>query len=127
MSAVAILTIQDWSTLMRETATSFAHHPHSGTPLPVRSIPRIPVVALGMGMGSFLSLTYVLCVLFDLWFPALAMNSVWVPLLPGFTWISWASFLLGLVETFAYGWYIALVFGPLYNFFATTIGNPARS
>ncbi len=26
------------------------------------------------------------------------------------------------VETFAYGWYVALVFGPLYNFFAAKFG-----
>ena len=65
---------------------------------------------------------YVLCVLFDLWFPEQAMNPVWSPLLPGFTWLNWPSFLLGLVETFAYGWYVALVFGPLYNFFAARFG-----
>ena len=89
-----------------------------GTPLPLRSVSRIPVVALGMSLGLFLALSFVLCVLFDLWFPAQAMNPIWAPLLPGFTWISWTSFALGLVEAFAYGWYIALVFGPLYNFFA---------
>ena len=89
-----------------------------GTPLPLRSVSSIPVMALGMGLGSFLVLTFVLCVLFDLWFPALAMNPVWTPLLPGFVWISWPSYFLGLIETFAYGWYVALVFGPLYNFFA---------
>jgi hypothetical protein len=38
-------------------------------------------------------------------------------LLPGFTWISWPSFLLGLIWAFAIGWYITLVFCPLYNFF----------
>jgi len=103
---------------MRETATTFEPHGHSGTPLPVRGAARIPVIALGMSLGSFFALTFVLCVLFDLWFPGLAMNAAWAPLLPGFTWISWTSFLLGLIEAFAYGWYIALVFGPLYNLFA---------
>ena len=34
------------------------------------------------------------------------------------TWISWPSFLLGLIETVAYWWYIALVFGLLHNYFA---------
>ena len=29
---------------------------------------------------------------------------------------SWGSFLLGAVEVFAYGWCIALVFGPLFFF-----------
>jgi len=78
----------------------------------------IPIVALGMSLGLFLSLTFVLCVLFDLWFPAYAMNSAWSVLLPGFVWISWTSFAIGLVETFIYGWYVALFFGPIYNFFA---------
>ena len=77
---------------MRETATDFEPQSGSGTPLPVRSVPRIPVMVLGKSLGSFLALTFVLCVLFDLWFPALAMNPVWAPLLLGFTWISWSSF-----------------------------------
>ena len=36
----------------------------------------------------------------------------------GFTLLTFPSFLLGLVESFAVGWYVALIFGPLYNFFA---------
>jgi len=103
---------------MPETVESMNAHVRAGTPLPTRSAPRIPVVALGMSLGSFFVVTFVLCVLFDLWFPALAMNPIWSPLLPGFTWISWTSFFLGLVEAFVYGWYIALIFGPLYNIFA---------
>ena len=100
----------------------FALEGHSGTLLPTRSVSRVPVVALGMGLGSFFVLTFILCVLFDLWFPELAMYPIWAPLLPGFTWLSWSSFLLGLAEVFAYGWYIALVFGPIYNFFAAHFG-----
>ncbi len=111
---------------MSRTATLNEPGSRSGTPLPPRGVLRIPVVALGMSLGLFLVLTFVLLVLFDLWFPALAMNPVWSPLLPGFTWISWTSFSLGLVETFAYGWYIALVFAPLYNFFATRSGTSVR-
>ena len=76
---------------------------------------RIPIATLGWSLSLFLSLTFVLCVLFDLWFPAYAMNTAWAVLLPGFTWISWTSVLIGLAETFAYGWYIALLFGGLYN------------
>jgi hypothetical protein len=61
-------------------------------------------------------------VLFDLWFPTLAMNAVWSPLLPGFSWLDWGSFFVGLIESFAYGWYVALVFGPLFNFFSRRFG-----
>jgi hypothetical protein len=90
----------------------------SGVPITARSKLRIPVFALGMSLGLFLAFTFVICVLFDLLFPEMAMYPVWKPLLPGFTWLTWPSFFLGLIETFAYGWYVALIFGPLYNFFA---------
>jgi hypothetical protein len=108
---------------MRDIIPGYERQIRSGTALPVQPVSRVPVVALGMSLGIFFVLTFVLCVLFDLWFPALAMNSVWAPLLPGFTWISWGSFLLGFIESFAYGWYIALVFGPIYNFFIGRFGK----
>lgn len=107
---------------MPRTASAVDYHARSGTPLLARNVPRIPVAGLGLSLSAFLVVTYVLCVLFDLWFPAQAMNPVWSPLLPGFTWLSWPSFFIGLLETFAYGWYVALVFGPLYNFFAARFG-----
>ena len=90
----------------------------SGTPLPAPSAIRIPVLTLGMSLGLFLAVTYVLCVIFDLIFPQQSMYETWLRLLPGFTWLSWPSFLLGLVESFAYGWYVALIFAPLFNFIA---------
>jgi hypothetical protein len=91
-----------------------------------REAARIPVFALGMSLGAFLALTYVLCVLFDLWVPGEAMYQSWLRLLPGFTWLSWGSFALGLGESFAYGWYVALVFGPLFNFFSREFGGHAH-
>ena len=112
---------------MSDVSQSMETIRRSGTPLPAPTVARIPVVALGMSLGLFLSVTYLLCVLFDLWFPQLAMNQVWAPLLPGFTWLNWPSFFLGLVESFAYGWYVALIFGPLYNVFAARFGNVDRS
>lgn len=106
---------------MQRTASTFDLRARSGTPLPARSTSRVPVMALGLSLGTFLAVTYLLCVLFDLWFPGLAMSPAWAPLLPGFTWLTWPSFFLGLVEAFAYGWYVALVFAPLYNYFASRL------
>lgn len=97
--------------------TTTAQDQQAGTPLPTIVTSRIPVIALGMSLGVFFAITFILCVGFDLLFPGMAMYETWLKLLPGFTWLSWPSFLLGLVESFAYGWYVALVFGPLYNFF----------
>ena len=48
----------------------------------------------------------------------MAMYRSWQTLLPGFAWISWSSFWLGLIESYGYGWYIALIWVPLYNVFA---------
>lgn len=108
----------NWSINMSDLSVTSMKKSRSGTQLPVQAAPRIPVFALGMSLGSFLAISFVLCVSFDLLFPSMAMYEVWLRLLPGFTWLSWPSFFLGLVESFAYGWYVALVFGPLYNIFA---------
>jgi hypothetical protein len=68
-----------------------------------RSTPHIQIAALGWSLGIFLSITFTLCVAFDLAFPSVAMNKVWLPLFPWVTWISISSFLLGLFETLLYG------------------------
>jgi len=52
------------------------------------------------------------------------MHEVWLKLLPGFTWLTWPSFLLGLIETFLYGIYFGLVFVPLYNFIQSRLSPP---
>lgn len=36
-------------------------------------------------------------------------------MLPGFRWLTWWGFLLGLVESFLYGVYAAIVYVPIYN------------
>lgn len=77
----------------------------------------ISLVAVGHASGLFLSLTFALCVGFDLLFPVHAMYEAWQKLLPGFEWLSWQSFFLGLLESYGYGWYFALVWVPLYNVF----------
>jgi hypothetical protein len=79
---------------------------------------RLPIFALGMSLGLFLVISFILCVSFDLIFPSYAMHGAWEGLLPGFVWLSWGAFAIGVVETFLYGWYTALIFGPLYNLFA---------
>ena len=79
----------------------------------------IPVFALGMGLSLSIVITYVLCVLGYLLFPSLPIeHSALAIFLPGFTPLTWPDFFLGLIESFGWGWYAALVFGPLYNFFA---------
>ena len=93
----------------------------AGVPLASRGGARtIPVLAFGMSLSLFSLISYVICIIGYLLFPALPINHAALSIfLPGFELLSWPTFLLGLVESFAYGWYIALIFGPLYNFFVT--------
>ena len=88
----------------------------------------IPLLAVGHATSLFLAVTFVVCVAFDLLFPEHAMYEAWFKLLPGFEWLSWGSFFLGLVESYGYGWYFALIWVPIYNFFALRReSKPAKS
>lgn len=91
-------------------------------PASLAAAPRIPVAAFGLSLSLLLAITFALCVLFDLLFPEQSMHETWMRLIPGFVWLTWPSFLWGLVVSVAYGWYIALVFGPFYNYFAAQLG-----
>lgn len=78
----------------------------------------ISLYAAGQASGLLLVITFALCVLWGLLFPNYAMYPSWRALLPGFEWLSWPSFGLGLLESYAYGWFFAIVWVPLYNVFA---------
>jgi hypothetical protein len=83
----------------------------------------IPVFTLGLALSLFLSISYVLCITGYLLLPGLPIqHSALAIFLPGFQLLSWKSFWLGLGESFGWGWYIALLFGPLYNFLAARRG-----
>lgn len=69
-------------------------------------------------LAAFLAITYLLCVAYGLLFPSMPMHPAWAPLLPGFDWLSWGSFFLGLVESALYGVYIAFLYCPLHAYFA---------
>ncbi len=80
---------------------------------------------IGLATGTFLAVSYLFCVAYDLAFGQ-RMYEAWLRLLPGFTWLSWPSFFLGLVESFLYGIYTGLVFAPLYNVFSSMFSPKPR-
>lgn len=83
---------------------------------------RLALVPLGLSISSLFVISYVLCVALGLiWWDG-GLHQPWLQFLPGFTWISWGSFFLGLIESFLYGWYVALVFTPLFNVFSARFG-----
>ena len=107
------------STIMQVETQIAAGIRHTGVPLATHRAHVIPILALGLATSLFLSISFVLCVLAYLLFPSLPVaHGVLSLVLPGFTLLTPPSFFLGLVESFAWGWYVSLIFGPLYNFFA---------
>ena len=81
--------------------------------------PRISVFVLGLSLSLFLTISYVLCIIGFLLLPGLPIeHSALAIFLPGFALLSWNTFFLGAIESFAWGWYVALIFCPLFNFFA---------
>ncbi|TAM56232.1 hypothetical protein EPN52_14010 [bacterium] len=64
-------------------------------------------------------ISYVLCILAGFVLPGIPSSAhlPWLQFFPGFVWLSWGSFFLGLAESVVYGWYTAVVFVPLWNYF----------
>lgn len=80
---------------------------------------RIPVIPFGISLSLFCAITFALCVLFYVLFPESADKHVLLSFYtPWFKIMTWQGFLLGLAGSIVCGWYVALVFGPLYNIFA---------
>jgi P-type Cu+ transporter len=71
--------------------------------------------AVGQATSLLFSISFVLCVLVGLIVPAHNMAALLQDLLSGFQWISWKSFFLGLIESYGYGWYVTLIWVPIYN------------
>lgn len=96
-------------------------HGRAKAPPPSRAGARtIPIFAVGMSLSLFFAVSYVLCVLGYFLFPQLPIDHAALSIfLPGFKLLTWASFILGLVESLLYGWYVALIFVPLYNVFVS--------
>lgn len=71
-------------------------------------------------LAVFAAVVFTLDMLFGVLFPGWwVMQKAWEFILPGFTFISWGALFLGLVESFAGGFLTAVLFVPIYNFFAS--------
>ena len=70
-------------------------------------------------LAVFAAVVFTLDVLLGIVFPNWwVMQKLWESILPGFTFISWGTFILGLVESFIGGFLTAVLFVPIYNVFA---------
>lgn len=79
----------------------------------------LSIVTVGASLSAFLAISFGLCVLGYLLFPNLAVpHGLLLALVPGFSGLTWATFFVGLGLSIGWGWYIAVVFVPLYRYFA---------
>ena len=94
---------------------------------------RLTIRGTAISLGLFFDVSFVLCVVWGLLAPAgfSGMRGFLEAVVPGFVWLTPASFFLGLAVGLLYGVYIAVVFVPLFNYFEaaapeTTKTTPAE-
>ena len=79
---------------------------------------RLSIRGTAISLGLFFDVSFVLCILWGLLLPeSFRMVAFLEAVLPGFVWLTPASFFLGLVGGLLYGVYVAVVFVPLFNYF----------
>lgn len=73
----------------------------------------------GWMFSLFLLIIYFLCVGYGLlMLVRFYMFEVWVLFLFGFEWLMWLGFIVGVVGSFFYGWYVVFLLVLLYCFFS---------
>lgn len=83
------------------------------------------IKVVSWSLGIFLSISYILCVLYGLIVPEKlhGMKDFLEAMLPAFEWLTFGGFILGLAESFLYGVYVGVVFVPIYNFMCRRWGQ----
>ena len=71
---------------------------------------------VSLALGLTFAISFVICVLWGILLPEpLHMHQFLELVLPGFSWLSVASAVLGLVESFLFGAYFGAIFVLIYN------------
>ena len=74
------------------------------------------VKVIACSLGLFAAVSFVLCVIYGLIVPPSVHSPALLEMvLPGFKWLTFAGFCVGLLESFAYGAFAGLIFVPIYN------------
>lgn len=92
---------------------------------------RLSIRGTALSLGVFFDVSFLLCVLWGLLAPQAftKMAGLLELVFPGFVWLTPQSVVLGLLEAFLYGVYVAVIFVPLFNHFegarASEVEKPA--
>jgi len=88
-----------------------------------RDYSRVSITQLGLALTAFFVATYILCIALGAIVPDWEMHKPWLQFFPGFEWLTWQGFVIGLIESIVYAWYVAIVFGWLFN----SLGSRAQA
>ena len=77
------------------------------------------IKVVSWALATTTAISFVVCVAYGIATPeTLHMHALLEQVLPGFKWLTFQGFVIGLIESFLYGVYAGLVYVPVYNFFA---------
>lgn len=80
---------------------------------------RLAIGIVGMSLCAFLIITFAVCVAGYILLPSVPITHAALSLfLPNFSGLDWKAIFVGLAASVFWGWYIALLFCPIYNFFS---------
>ena len=83
------------------------------------------IKAVTWSLAIWSAFTFVFCVVYGMVTPAsMHMTAFLEQMLPGFIWLTWLGFFVGLLQSFLYGAYAGLVYVPIYNFLHRKWGTP---
>ena len=85
--------------------------------------PVIALIPLGLSLSTFLAVSFLLCAVADV-IPWLQDFHLLKALYPDIDWARPEMIGVGVVWAFLTGWYVALGFGSLYNFFSARARKP---
>jgi ABC-type transporter Mla maintaining outer membrane lipid asymmetry permease subunit MlaE len=75
----------------------------------------LSIKTVGLSLSALFLVTHILCALLALLFPGGVMQQFWQGMFPGVGW-SIVGFLIGVVWSVVFGFYIAVIFVPVYNY-----------
>ena len=73
-------------------------------------------IPLALSLATFLAVAYLACLALALVVPDRSLHAIWLQFYPGFAWTA-IGMIIGLIESFAYGFITGVVFAPIYNFY----------
>ena len=79
--------------------------------------PKISIQRFATALSMFFVITYLICIASGLVLPDWKLHEPWLQFFPGFEWLTLQGVLIGLIESIAYAWYVAVLFGWLFNVF----------